>query len=73
MDANKLKEQMRSKYLKFEMHDRDEVNNRKVKPDVELFDVTRAIQEELEREKPVEEDPKKKGAPKKEEKKEVKK
>jgi hypothetical protein len=38
--------------------------NRKAKPDVELFDIGKAIKEELEKEKPVEEDPKKKGAKK---------
>ena len=73
MNATELKEKMRSNYLKFELHDRDEVNNKKVKVDVEVFDIGKAIQEEMEKEKPVEEDPKKKGQAKKEDKKEVKK
>jgi actin-related protein len=73
MNPTELKEKMRSNYLKFELHDRDELNNKKVKADVEVFDIGKAIQEEMEKEKPVEEDPKKKGQPKKEDKKEVKK
>jgi hypothetical protein len=40
-----------------------------VKADVEVFDIGKAIQEEMEKEKPVEEDPKKKGQAKKEDKK----
>ena len=47
MNPVELKEKMRSRYLKFEVHDRDEVANRKAKPDVELFDIGKAIQEEL--------------------------
>ena len=60
--------------MKFELHDRDEINNKKVKSDVEVFDIGKAILEEMEKEKPVEEDHKKKGAAgKKEKKKEPKK
>lgn len=74
MNPTDLKEKMRSTYLKFQLHDRDEVNNKKIKADVQVFDIGKAIQQEMEKEKPVEEDPKKKGQqPKKEEKKEVKK
>lgn len=73
MNPTELKEKMRSNYLKFELHDRDEVNSKKIKADVEVFDIGKAIQEEMEKEKPIEEDPKKKGQPKKEEKKEIKK
>ena len=72
MNPVELKEKMRSRYLKFELHDRDEVANRKAKPDIQLFDIGRAIQEELQKQKPIEDDPKKKGA-KKQDKKEAKK
>jgi len=44
MNPIELKEKMRSNYLKFEMHDRDEVNNKKIKADVEVFDIGKAIQ-----------------------------
>ena len=47
MNPVELKEKMRSRYLKFELHDRDEIANRKAKPDVELFDIGKAILEEL--------------------------
>lgn len=47
MDPIELKEKMRSRYLKFELHDRDEVANRKAKPDIELFDIGKAILDEL--------------------------
>ena len=67
MDSVQLKEKMRSSFMKFELHDRDEINNKRVKADVEVFDIGKAILEEMEKEKPVEDDPKKKG--KKEEKK----
>ena len=44
MNATELKLKMRSRYLKFELHDRDEIMNRKAKPDIELFDIGKAIQ-----------------------------
>lgn len=53
MNPTDLKEKMRSNYLKFQLHDRDEVNNKKIKADVEVFDIGKAIQEEMEKEKPV--------------------
>lgn len=34
MNPVELKEKMRSRYLKFELHDRDEIANRKAKPDI---------------------------------------
>jgi len=34
---------MRSSYLKFELHDRDELQNNKIKEDTPLFDLTKAI------------------------------
>lgn len=45
MNATELKEKMRSNYLKFELHDRDEINNKKLKADIEVFDIGKAIQE----------------------------
>lgn len=44
MNPTELKEKMRSNYLKFELHDRDELNNKKIKADVEVFDIGKAIQ-----------------------------
>lgn len=38
-----------------------------MKEDIELFDIAKAIAEEMEKDKPVEEDPKKKGAQQKKE------
>lgn len=53
------------------MHDRDELKRNAIKEDVQLIDITKMIAEEMEKDKPVEEDPKKKGG-KKEAKKETK-
>ena len=44
LDPTELKEKIRSKYLKFELHDRDEIDNKKLKEDIELFNVTEAIE-----------------------------
>lgn len=68
MNPLEIKEKIRSNYLKFQFHDRDEIQNNKIKEDIQLFDIAKAIQEEMDKENPIEEDPKKKGA-KKEEKK----
>lgn len=43
MDPVELKEKLRAGYIKFELHDRDEVQNKKIKEDTPLFDLTRAI------------------------------
>lgn len=45
------------------------MQNKKLKEDTPLFDLTKAIEEEMEKEKPVEDDPKKKGGKKEPEKK----
>ena len=44
MDPVELKEKMRSTYVKFELHDRDELQNKKLKEDTPLFDLTKAIE-----------------------------
>ena len=74
MDPDSLKEKIRSTYLKFQLHDRDEIKNTEVKDSLPLVDVKKIIEVEEIRDKPKEEDPKKKGKEdKKEPKKEVKK
>jgi hypothetical protein len=45
MNPVQLKEKVRSTCLKFEFHDRDEVQNNKLKEDIELFDIAKAIAE----------------------------
>lgn len=45
MNAEKLKEKVRSNYVKFEFHDRDQLQNTKLKEDVQLFDIAKAIAE----------------------------
>ena len=44
MDSVELKEKLRGGYMKFELHDRDEIQNKKIKEDIPLFDLTRAIE-----------------------------
>lgn len=55
--------------MKFELHDRDQLQNNKIKQDTALYDLSKAIEEQMASQKPVEEDPKKKGAKKEPEKK----
>lgn len=44
MDPAILKEKLRHGFMKFELHDRDEIKNTKLKEDTPLFDLTRAIE-----------------------------
>ena len=44
MDPVELKEKLRGGYIKLELHDRDEIQNKKIKEDISLFDLTRAIE-----------------------------
>ena len=44
MDVLDLKEKLRSCYMKFELHDRDELENKKIKEDIPLFNLTKAIE-----------------------------
>lgn len=67
MNSVFLIEQIRSQFVKMELHDRDEIKDNNVRPQLPLLDVQAKILEEEERNKPKEEeiDPKaKKGAKK---------
>ncbi|KRX01048.1 hypothetical protein PPERSA_00796 [Pseudocohnilembus persalinus] len=64
LDQQKIAEQFRGKYLKMELHDKDEELDNQVRQELPLLDVQQKIQEEEEKNKPKEEevnDPKKKG------------
>lgn len=52
MEAEVLKEKLRSTYLRFELHDRDEIKNTEVKNNLELSDIKKMIEAETEKEKP---------------------
>lgn len=43
MDPSVLKEKLRFGYIKFELHDRDEIQNKKIKEDTSIYDLTKAI------------------------------